>query len=96
MCRLARPGGNATGLNWFGLEVTSKLLELLHELVPRAVRIAVLVNPGNAQAIEATLKGVREAANALDPKFWSATPAPVARSTQPLRHLGANALRPCS
>jgi putative ABC transport system substrate-binding protein len=65
MCRLARPGGNATGLDWFGLEVTSKRLELLHELVPKAVRIAVLVNPGNAQASEATLKGVREAANAL-------------------------------
>jgi len=62
---LARPGGNATGINWFGLEVTSKRLALLHELVPRAVRIAVLVNPGNAQASEATLKGVREAANAL-------------------------------
>jgi putative ABC transport system substrate-binding protein len=62
---LARPGGNATGINWFGLEVTSKRLALLHELVPRAVRIAVLVNPGNPQASEATLKGVREAANAL-------------------------------
>ena len=62
---LARPGGNATGINWFGLEVTSKRLALLHELVPRAVRIAVLVNPGNAQASEAALKGVREAANAL-------------------------------
>ena len=62
---LARPGGNATGINWFGLEVTSKRLALLHELVPRAVRIAVLVNPGNAQASEATLKGVREAAHTL-------------------------------
>jgi putative ABC transport system substrate-binding protein len=62
---LARPGGNATGINWFGNEVTSKRLALLHELVPRAVRIGVLVNPGNARASEVTLKGVREAANAL-------------------------------
>jgi putative ABC transport system substrate-binding protein len=62
---LARPGGNATGVNWFGLEVTSKRLALLHELVPRAARIAVLVNPGDAQGSEATLKGVREAAHTL-------------------------------
>jgi putative ABC transport system substrate-binding protein len=62
---LARPGGNATGINWFGQEVTSKRLALLHELVPRAVRIAVLVNPGNTTTAEATLKGVREPAHAL-------------------------------
>jgi putative ABC transport system substrate-binding protein len=62
---LARPGGNATGVNSFGQEVTSKRLALLHELVPRAVRIAVLVNPGNVQGSEATLKGVREAAHTL-------------------------------
>jgi putative ABC transport system substrate-binding protein len=61
----ARPGGNATGVNWFGLEVTSKRLALLHELVPRAVRIAVLVNQGDAQGSEATLKDVREAAHTL-------------------------------
>ena len=60
---LARPGGNATGINWFGLEVTSKRLALLHELVPRADRIAVLVNPDNAQFSETTLNTVREAAH---------------------------------
>jgi putative ABC transport system substrate-binding protein len=62
---LARPGGNATGINWFGLEVTSKRLALLHELVPKAVRIAVLVNPGNTQFSEATLMAVREVAHSL-------------------------------
>jgi putative ABC transport system substrate-binding protein len=62
---LARPGGNATGVNWFGFEVTSKRLALLHELVPRAARVAVLVNPGNGLASETTLKGVREAAQVL-------------------------------
>src|SRR6516164_4458149 len=42
---LARPGGNATGINNFAVEVDAKRLGLLHDLVPKAVRIAVLVNP---------------------------------------------------
>ena len=62
---LARPGGNATGINFFAQEVTAKRLGLLHELVPKAVRIAVLVNPGNTSTAEATLREVPEAARAL-------------------------------
>ena len=62
---LARPGGNATGINFFVQEVVAKRLGLLHELVPKAVRIAVLVNPGNASSAEATLRNVPEAARAL-------------------------------
>jgi putative ABC transport system substrate-binding protein len=62
---LARPGGNATGINFFAAEVTAKRLGLLHELVPRAVRIGVLVNPGNAATSEATLRDLPEAASAL-------------------------------
>src|SRR5262245_49519434 len=42
---LARPGGNATGVNFFSDELVSKRLELLRELVPAASRVAVLLNP---------------------------------------------------
>ena len=62
---LARPGGNATGINFFATEVVAKRLGLLHELVPKAVRIAVLVNPANASITEATLRDLPEAACAL-------------------------------
>jgi putative ABC transport system substrate-binding protein len=62
---LARPGGNATGVNFFTHETQSKVLSLLHELVPKAVRVGVLVNPMNAATTEATLPDVREAAHAL-------------------------------
>src|ERR1700758_4398614 len=62
---LARPGGNATGVNSFATEVVAKRLGLLHDLVPKAVRIAVLVNPANAAVAEATLREIPEAARAL-------------------------------
>src|SRR5262245_29503290 len=62
---LARPGGNATGINFFGQEVATKRLGLLHDIVPNAIRIAVLVNPANAPTAEATLRDIPEAARAL-------------------------------
>jgi putative tryptophan/tyrosine transport system substrate-binding protein len=65
VANFARPGGNATGINFLALEVTAKRLRLLHELVPKAVRIAVLVNPANAASAEATLRAVQEAAPAI-------------------------------
>src|SRR5262245_46131889 len=58
----ARPGGNATGINFLNQEVASKRLRLLHELVPNAVRVALLVNPANAPATETALRIVQEAA----------------------------------
>jgi len=60
---LARPGGNLTGVNVFTGEVTAKRLELLHELVPNAIRVAVLVNPTNPTA-EMTLRDVEPAGRA--------------------------------
>jgi putative ABC transport system substrate-binding protein len=62
---LARPGGNATGINIFSQEVTAKRLRLLHDLVPKAVRFAVLVNPANASSAEITLRDAREASTII-------------------------------
>jgi putative tryptophan/tyrosine transport system substrate-binding protein len=62
---LAQPGGNATGINFFTQEVVTKRLGLLHALVPKAVRVAVLINPANATAAETTSREVREAARTL-------------------------------
>jgi len=61
---LARPGGNATGINFLTSEVLAKRLGLLRELVPKAVRLAVLVNPTNAPSAESTLRDMPEAARA--------------------------------
>jgi putative ABC transport system substrate-binding protein len=62
---LARPGGNATGVNFFTAELVAKRLGLLRELVPKAVRVAVLINPANATNAEATLRDARAAAHAM-------------------------------
>jgi putative tryptophan/tyrosine transport system substrate-binding protein len=47
---LNRPGGNITGVTSLNLEVGPKRLELLHELIPNAARIGMLVNPNNLEA----------------------------------------------
>jgi putative ABC transport system substrate-binding protein len=65
VANLARPGGNATGINFFVAEVVAKRLRLLHDMVPKAVRVTVLVNPANASNAETTLRVVREAAQAI-------------------------------
>ena len=62
---LAEPGGNVTGINFFVHELISKRLGLLREFVPKAVRIAVLVNPGNTTAAEATFKEAYKVAPTL-------------------------------
>jgi ABC-type uncharacterized transport system substrate-binding protein len=62
---LARPGGNATGINFFSQEVIAKRLRLLHDLVPKAMRVAVLVNPANAASAETTIREVQEAARTI-------------------------------
>ena len=62
---LARPGGNVTGINFFGREVSAKRLRLLHDLLPKAVRVAVLLNPANVTSAKANLREVGEAARAI-------------------------------
>ena len=59
---LARPGGNATGTNFFVYELGAKRLALLRELVPAAARVAVLANPANAALTETMLTDVEAAA----------------------------------
>jgi putative ABC transport system substrate-binding protein len=62
---LARPGGNATGVNFFAAEVVAKRLSLLRELVPAAKSIAVLANPANTANTAAMLADMEPAARAL-------------------------------
>ena len=62
---LARPGGNVTGVNFLNVEVVAKRLAILHELVPKAMRIAVLLNPADPAGRETTLQQIEEAAGAL-------------------------------
>jgi putative ABC transport system substrate-binding protein len=61
---LSRPGGNLTGINFFANELAMKRLALLHELVPKAVRIAALVNPANP-ATESTIREMPEAVRVM-------------------------------
>jgi len=62
---LTHPGGNLTGINFFSVELTAKRLELLRELVPTATRVAVLINPTNAEYTGTTMKEVGAAARAI-------------------------------
>jgi putative ABC transport system substrate-binding protein len=62
---LARPGGTLTGINIFTGELAAKRMEFLHELVPTATRVAVLVNPADAANTEPTLRDVAAAARAI-------------------------------
>jgi ABC-type uncharacterized transport system substrate-binding protein len=62
---LARPGGNLTGINLLSTELTAKRLELLREMLPRASRIAVLVNPANTVNTHTTLREVETAGAAV-------------------------------
>ena len=69
VANLARPGGNATGINFFAGELVAKRLRLLHDLVPKAVHVAALLNPANAAIAESALLAMQEAAPAIGLKI---------------------------
>jgi len=92
---LARPGGNATGFNYFAHETEGKRLSLLHELVPKAVRVGILVNPSNTQTIEPILRETHEAASAIGLQIQvvnSSTVAEINAAFATLTHERADAL----
>src|SRR5215510_11648613 len=62
---LGRPGGNITGVTSLHVELAPKLLELLHELVPKATAIALLVNPANSVRAESNMREAQVAARRL-------------------------------
>ena len=62
---IARPGGNLTGINFLNNELIAKRLEILRELIPGAVRVAVLINPSEPVAAEATATDLGAAARAI-------------------------------
>jgi putative ABC transport system substrate-binding protein len=62
---LARPDGNATGVNYFNVEPYARRLELLGALLPQRARVAVLVNPADPATMEVTLREVGAAAGYL-------------------------------
>jgi putative ABC transport system substrate-binding protein len=66
---LARPGGNATGINFFTAELAAKRLGLLRELLPVATRVAVLANPADPIRLDTIVREVKTAAGAIGLQF---------------------------
>jgi putative ABC transport system substrate-binding protein len=66
---LNRPGGNATGINFFVSQMEGKRLGLLHEMVPTAALTGVLLNPNNAP-FEFQLKDIQEAARSIGQQIY--------------------------
>ena len=84
---LNRPGGNLTGVVSLNAEVGPKRLELMHEVVPTATNIALLVNPANPIAEPLIQRWTGGGTHAWDCNSISCVPAPRATSKRPLRSL---------
>jgi putative ABC transport system substrate-binding protein len=81
---LNRPGGNLTGLTTLATELVPKRLELLHELVPTANAVALLINPTNPTVAEPITRDLQAAARTLGlQSYLRAQNANSRRSLQP-------------
>ena len=91
---LNRPEANVTGVSWFSSELGNKQIELLHELLPKAALIALLLNPHNSEAAFFELP-VREGAQALGLRLLvlkASTVAEINTAFVTLAEQGANAV----
>lgn len=91
---LNRPGGNATGVSMMNIELGPKRLELVRELFPNAIAMALLVNGGNPNAAE-TARELQEAARRLGLKLHvlrASTPAEIDQAFESLPNMHAAAL----
>jgi putative ABC transport system substrate-binding protein len=91
---LNRPGGNITGVSWFGTLVAGKALELLNELVPNAAVVALMVNPKQPEAVRTVSDG-QEAARKLGFRLVllnASSPTEIDGAFAALRQLGVSAL----
>ena len=85
----SRPGGNATGINFFTVELAAKRLGLLRDMVPGTDRVAILVNPRNDANAEANLREVRAAGQDIGLPTPSSECQYPERNQRILRHPGA-------
>jgi putative tryptophan/tyrosine transport system substrate-binding protein len=91
---LSRPGGNLTGVSILNVELGPKRLELLHEVVPTAAIVALIINPANPNA-ESQTRELKAAAGALGLKLHvlhASTDRELAAAFETLRELRAGAL----
>jgi putative ABC transport system substrate-binding protein len=91
---LNRPGGNVTGISWFGTEVTAKRVALLHELAPAATAIALLVDTSNPESASQPPRA-QEAALAIGRRLIvlkASTPDEIDTAFAALLQQGARAL----
>ena len=91
---LARPGGNATGVTFFGSELVAKQLELLQELIPSATKIAALTNPSNPLMERGSYRTRRRRDVASVWKLLLSMPLLSPRSTRPSQRPSNNGLPP--
>jgi putative ABC transport system substrate-binding protein len=98
VANLARPGGNATGVNNLAMELVQKKMEKLHQMVPTATVIAALVNPTNLPLAEPATKEARAAGRTLGLNIHiieASTERDIDAAFATLLRLGAGALVVC-